>query len=74
MNYQNLVIILEEQIINKELMVKKILFYIGIKKDIYEGEVVKEIKPYMKIKKYLSDGTWQFIWEEDKRITILKEF
>ena len=50
------------------------LFYIGIKKDIYEGEVVKEIKPYMKIKKYLSDGTWQFIWEEDKRITILKEF
>ena len=54
---------------------KKILFYEGVKKrDIFEGEVVRKVEEYWKIKKFLDDGSWIFIWRDKEDIHVLTEF
>ena len=53
----------------------KILFYIGkIKRDLFEGEVVKKAGNYLQIKIYKEDGTWFFKWFDKVDVNIVYEF
>ena len=54
---------------------KKILFYVGVKKrDIFEGEQVEKAGNYVKIKMFKEDGSWSFKWMEKMDYTIVHEF